>query len=147
MNEDLKELQKQECNKRLDILQKTYGLLENVIKEFDKEGVIYYSEYRNKIAPATLYWLSNEKDYTEAVEDFEEKYNSKVYHAILTPTIFGRNLTLLYVSQYTDEWKEDRTELAEGLPLAYCINLDAPECSEFGGVQIDGNMGGIVRLA
>lgn len=147
MVEDLKELQKTEALNRLRILQMKYELMETVITEFEKENVLYYSEYVNKHCPAILYWVSNEERYVNIIKEIEEQQNILVYHAILTPTIDGTYLTLLYVSQYQEEWQGDRNALNEGIPLAYCINLADPQMAEFGGIQIAGAMGGIVRLA
>ena len=56
-------------------------------------------------------------------------------------------LSMLYVSQHQEEWKRDRAELKDGLPLAYCINLADPEMAEFGGIQIKGASGGICQIA
>ena len=142
-----KELQRQEAINRLRILQREYGLMETVIKEFEQDGIIYYSECINKNVQGILYWISNEEEYETAIKEFEEKHNMTVYHAILTPTVYGRALTLLYVSEEQDEWKRDRDELTEGLPCAYVMMLDDEQSSEFGCIQIEDANGGITRLA
>ncbi len=121
--------------------------METVIKEFGIEDTIYYSEYSNKMFPAVLYWLSNREDLTEIVKEVEEQKEILVYHAILTPTIYGTQFTLLYVSNSQEEWEKEKTELKEGFPLAYCINLADTEMAEFGGIQIGGAIGGIRQLA
>lgn len=147
MEIDLRHLQKQEALNRLRILQMKYGLMKNVITEFEKEDTLYYSEYVSKYCPALLYWISNKEEYENAIKQFEKEHNALVYHSILTHTTFGTILTLLYVSENQEEWQEDREQLNEELPFAYCVNLEDDNCSEFGGVQIGGAMGGIVRLA
>ncbi len=147
MEKDLKQLQKKEALKRLKILQDKFELMETVTKEFKQDNTLYYSEYVNKSCPAILYWVSNKKEYENAVKEFEEKHNTLVYHCILNRTTFGTILTLLYVTEEQEEWKEDKEQLQEGLPLSYVVNLSDNECSEFGGIQIGGAMGGIVRLA
>ena len=147
MEQDLKQLQKKEALERLKILQDKFQLMETVTREFEKEDTIYYSEYINKQYPAILYWVSNKEKYENAIKEFEEKHNALVYYSILTHTSFGTILTLLYVTEEQEVWHEDKEQLQEGLPLAYCINLDDDNCSEFGGIQIGGAMGGIVRLA
>lgn len=147
MEQNLKELQKTEALNRLEILENRYKLLKNVVTEFKKKDNLYYSEYMNKHCPAILYWVSNKKEYKNAIKKFEKEHNALVYHAILTRTVFGTILTLLYVSEHQDEWLGDRKELYNGVPLAYCINLEDDTCSEFGGIQITGAMGGIVRTA
>lgn len=147
MSEDLKELQKNEALNRLRILQMNYELLENVVEEFEQDDKLYYSEYINQNMQGILYYIDNNEEFTNAIKEFEKKHQAKVYHAILTPLTYGRMLSLLYVSQYTEEWKRDRKELFEGLPLAYCMNLDDEITSEFGGIQISKANGGITRTA
>ena len=147
MSDELKDLQKNEALNRLRILQMKYGLLENVIKEFQADDTIYYSEYINKNIQGILYWISNEEEYVNAIKEFEEKHQAKVYHAILSPMEYGRILSVLYVSQHQDEWKMDRDDLNDGMPLAYCINLDDDTTSEFGAIQITKANGGISRIA
>lgn len=147
MSEELKQLQKDEALNRLRILQMKYGLLENVIKEFQAEDTIYYSKYINKNLQGILYWITNEEEYVNAIKEFEEKNQAKVYHAILCPMEYGRILSVLYVSQHQDEWKMDRDDLNDGIPLAYCINLDDDTTSEFGTIQITKANGGISRIA
>lgn len=147
MTEDLRQLQKTEALNRLRILQMNYELLENVVTEFEQDNTLYYSEYINKNAQGILYYVSNKEEFTNAIKEFEEKHQVLVYHAILTPLIYGRMLSLLYVSKYTEEWQRDRNELSEGLTLAYCMNLDDKTTSEFGGIQIAKANGGITRIA
>ena len=144
---NLKEKQKNEALNRLRLLQMKFELLENVVTEFEQNDTLYYSEYINKNAQGILYYVTNNEEITNAIKEFEEKHQAKVYHVILTPLIYGRMLSLLYVSQYTEEWQRDRNELSEGLPLAYCINLDNEVTSEFGGIQIEKANGGITRTA
>ena len=145
--EDLKELQKNEALNRLRILQMNFELLENVVTEFEQDDTLYYSEYINQNTQGILYYISNSEELTNVIKQFEEKHQAKVYHAILTPLTYGRMFSLLYVSPYTEEWKRDRNELTEGLPLAYCMNLDDETTSEFGGIQIEKANGGITRTA
>ena len=145
--QDLKEQQKQEALNRLKILQMNFELMENVINEFELDNITYYSEYQNKLFQGILYYISNEEEFENAVKNFEIKYNALVYHAILVPTKYGRILSLLYVSPHIEEWANDRNELAEGLPLTYCKNLDDDATSEFGTIQIAKANGGITRIA
>ena len=143
---DLRELQKQEALERLKILQEQYELMETVVNEFEKEDVVYYSEYTNKRQQGILYWISNNEEYVNAIKEFEEKYKALVYHAILTPMEFGTLLNLLCVCQYEEEWERERQELKDGYPFVYCMNLDDSSTSEFGTIQIAGANGGITRI-
>lgn len=147
MAEDIRTLQKKEAIERLKILHEKYELLENVITEFEKEDTLYYSEYKNKVFPAVLYWVSNREDLTELVKKVEEEKEILVYHAILTPTIYGTYFSLLYVSQNQEEWEEEKMYLKESITSAYSINLSDIEMAEFGDIQIAGAMGGIRQIS
>ena len=147
MEQELNQLQKQEAIERLKILQNRFQLMETVTKEFLNDGTVYYSEYQNQAFPAILYWVTNQEEYANIIKEIEEEKNILVYHAILTPTVYGKYLSLLYVSKCQEEWKKDKADLKQGLPLAYCINLSDPQMAEFGGIQIKGTMGGIRQLA
>ena len=147
MAEDIRTLQKKEAIERLKILHEKYELLENVITEFEKEDTLYYSEYKNKVFSAVLYWVSNREDLTELVKKVEKEKGILVYHAILTPTIYGAFFSMLYVSKNQEEWENDKIELKESLPVAYCTNLSDSKMAEFGGIQIAGSMGGIRQIS
>lgn len=147
MAEDIRTLQKKEAIERLKILHEKYELLENVITEFEKEDTLYYSEYKNKVFSAVLYWVSNREDLTELVKKVEEEKGILVYHAILTPTIYGTYFSLLYVSQNQEEWEEEKMYLKESITSAYSINLSDIEMAEFGDIQIAGAMGGIRQIS
>ena len=121
--------------------------MNSIVREYEKDNTIYYSEYQNKVFQGILYWVSNSEELSDAIKSFEDKHNSVVYHAILTPLTYGRMLSILYVSPHIEEWERDRKELAEGLPLAYCMNLDDSTTSEFGTIQIERSNGGITRVA
>lgn len=74
MEQDLKQLQKIEAIERLKILQDKFELMPTVTKEFEKDNVLYYSEYVNKSYPAILYWVNNKEEYKNAVREFEEEH-------------------------------------------------------------------------
>ena len=147
MSEELKQLQKMEALERLKILHKEFQTMNSIVRDYERDNTIYYSEYQNKVFQGILYWVSNSEELSDAIREFEERHNSVVYHAILTPLTYGRMFSILYVSPHTEEWAKDRKELAEGLPLAYCKNLDDETTSEFGTIQIERSNGGITRIA
>lgn len=125
---------KQEALKRMKYLK----LHSNTLRELEREDVVNYSE-----AYGILYWL--DEKWLGLVKDFEIKHKALVYHAIHNYTEFGELLTLLYVSDYKNEWEADWDDLHEGHAVAYVINLDDETCSEFGGVGIKPQFGGLVR--
>ena len=53
----------------------------------------------------------------------------------------------IVVSQYEEEWKDDRSDLKDGYALAYVKNMDDDTCSEFGSIGIKEQFGGLVRTA
>ena len=129
-------LQKQEALARM----RTLKLHENVIREFEKDDIINQSEHGG-----ILFWLDDNQK--ALVERFEKEYNAVVYHVIHSYTEFGELLAYLYVSQHEDEWGYDRDDLRQGTPIAYVENLDDSSLSEFGGIGIKSQFGGLCRTA
>ncbi len=76
----------------------------------------------------------------------EQERNIFVYHCILNHTIDGDLLTMLYVSEYQDEWDFEKNDLKNGCIDVYVCNLSRDIDSEFGSVQITGVNGGLVRV-
>ncbi len=138
---------KQECIERLKILETKYGLSKNVRKAFETEDTVYYSEDLGGPFKGILYWLHNNPEWVQKVQDLENLYNMKVYHGILTHFSFGDVLSLLYVNTDKENWDEDRYLLKQSLPMVYALNLTDEWMSEFGSVQIEGYNGGLCRLS
>lgn len=144
-NIDLKQKQKIECIERLKIL-KEKGLLNEVVKDFEKNNLIYYSE-QTKLG-GVLYWCtqSNGADnFVKLIEEFEQEHNAIVYHAIHCYTEYGELLNLMYVSSYEEEWEQDKQDLKENYVFSYVINLDDEMFSEFGSIGYDIKNGGLIR--
>ena len=145
MEEKLKKELRVESIERLKILEKKFGLLPTVRKEFEKDGTLYYAE--RSMLGGILYWVHNEDKYVEIVKKFEKEHNTKVYFCLLTYTEFGTLFDMFYVSSDKSVWEEDREELESGISLVYCENLDEEMFSEFGSISFKGMSGGIVRVA
>ena len=143
---NLRYLQIKQAIERLEILEKEYLLHENVLKEFKEDGTIYYSENLGGAFSGILYWLENKNEYVEKVRKIEKERNIFVYHCILNHTIDGDLLTMLYVSEYQDEWDFEKNDLRNGCTDAYVCNLNRDIDSEFGSVQITCVNGGLVRV-
>lgn len=79
------------------------------------------------------------------VPDFEKENNGLVYHVIKSHTTIGLMYSLLYVSEYEEEWEMDMEDLGTGHALAYVVNKDMPDCSEFGTIGIEPSIGGLRR--
>lgn len=128
--------QKTEALERMKILK----LYPNIIKEFEKDGIVNMSE-----SGGFLYWLSDAEK--EIIAEFETEHDALVYHVIHDSTDFGELYSLLYVSKYEEEWEYDRDDLRNGYALAYVKNVDDDCCSEFGSICIRPQFGGLVRTA
>ena len=139
--DELKTKQKQEALKRMRMLQ----IMPQVIKDFEKNDRVYYSERLNSMFPATLYWLDNHKEYVDLVNEFEKEHNALVYHAQLTHTNFGDLLSLFYVSKDEEYWSLDRKDIINGQIYSRVLNIQDDFLSDFGTIGIKSAMGGVVR--
>ena len=131
-----KERQKQEAIERMKLLE----LYPNIIKEFEKDGILNMSE-----SEGFLYWLNSDEQ--AIVDDFENKHNALVYHVIHNYTEFGELYSLLYISENENEWGYDKDDLKNGIALAYVKNVNTDWCSEFGSISIKPQFGGLIRTA
>lgn len=130
----MKEKQKKEALERMAML----GIHTNAVKEFKLYGKLNLSE-----GIGALYWL--EENEQKIVDEFEARNNAVVYHVIKSFTNFGVMYSLLYVSEYEEEWEQDQEDIREGMALAYVYNADMPDCSEFGTIGLRRSIGGLIR--
>lgn len=141
-----KALVEAEIRERFAILENNFDLIGTVKEDFFDDGSLYRSE-QNKVAiidVGVLFWLSDKEN--EMIKRLENKLGIKVYHVILNHTIEGEMYSLLYISQYQEEWELDKEELRNGQPFVYVYCPYDEFCSEFGGIGIDKGYGGIIRI-
>ena len=141
-------MMREEAIARLRILEEK-GLHPNVLREFEADGTVNYSERVSLggAAVGVLYWLDTEDKWVSKVKEFEERNNALVYHATVERFLeIGQMLDLFYVSAYEEEWEQDRADLEDGYALCYVAALDSPDCSEFGGIAFKVAAGGLVRI-
>lgn len=122
------------------IRMKRLNLHENVIKEFYESGKLNLSEHGG-----ILYWLDEAEN--KMVREWEEKTGNVVYHVIKNNMEFGLCYSFMYVSPNVDEWLFDNETLESGYPIAYVMNVDDRDCSEYGSIGIISSIGGLVRVA
>lgn len=121
-----REEKKAEAIKRMRKL----GIFGQTIHQFEKEDLVSISE-----PPlGAFYWVEGEE--LERMKQFEEQHNALVYCIVRSYTNIGMLDTYLYVSDYKEEWEMDHEDLKEWHQVAYVVNWDAPECSEFGSVGL-----------
>lgn len=130
-----REQQLAEAIKRMKALK----LHKNTIADL-KQGTVNVSKQMG-----ALYWAN--EDEQKIIEKFEAEHNALVYHAIYTPTHFGRCFSMLFVSQYEEEWEMDNKDIKAGYPIAMVINLDDEWCSDMGSIGVTPMFGGLIRTA
>ena len=81
-------------------------------------------------------WIYVEGKELEQVKTFEQNCNALVFAVIRTFTSYGIIDSYLFVSDYPEEWAEDRRLLTDGEATAYVYNHGMPYCSEVGSVGI-----------
>ena len=131
-----REMKKEEAIKRM----KKLNIIDDAVRQFKNEDIVMVSE-----PPfGGLYWLNDEEK--EMVRKFEEENDALVYIVVRAFTNFGKMDSLLYVSDYEEEWEMDNEDLKDGYAMSYTINHDMPDCSEFGSIAICSAGGGILRI-
>ena len=131
-----REIKKEEAIKRM----KKLNIIDDAVRQFKNEDIVMVSE-----PPfGGLYWLNDEEK--EMVRKFEEENDALVYIVVRAFTNFGKMDSLLYVSNYEEEWEMDNEDLKDGYAMSYTINHDMPDCSEFGSIAIRSAGGGILRV-
>lgn len=127
---------KNEALNRMTLL----GIQKSIINKFRQSNRIFVSE-----PPfGGLYDLPD--TLKKQVQDFEKEYNALVYMVVKAFTEFGELDSLLYVSQYQEEWQMDRADIKAGYVMTYTINQTDPICSEFGGICYKTIHGGVIRI-
>lgn len=130
-SENLKVAQCKEAIKRIDDLTETFNLNPH-IKDYFMKGRVYYS-YITALVWGQIDTIEYDPRYSHVVKEFEECTHSLVYHAIKTED----TLALLYVSNAPENWSIERL-LPNNCIGAYVHNFANPECSEDGGIFVEG---------
>lgn len=133
---------KQEAIKRMKMLR----LMPCVIKEFEDEGILNYSEMVNRFFDGMLFHAYENKYIAQAIDEFNEKNIGLPYHAQLTHTRYGDLLAILFVPYNNKYWTRDINDLKEGCAYCYVANLDEPLFSDFGTIEFASINGGITRV-
>ena len=92
-----------------------------------------------------FFWVEDEE--LEEMRRWEQEHNALVYVIVRSYTTLGQMDSYLYVSDHENEWEDDRDLLRHGEALAYVLNRDMPDCSEFGYIGIKRTIaGGLARI-
>lgn len=118
---------------------KKLDLHPNTIKDL-KNGTVNVSRQHG-----ALFWADENEQ--KIIAKFENEHNALVYHVIYTPTEFGELFSMLFVSQYDEEWELDNEDIDSGYPIAMVVNLTDEWCSDMGSIGVRKSFGGLVRTA
>lgn len=130
-----REKKKEEAIQRM----KELGIINGAIKQFKDDDIVMVSE-----PPiGGLYWLDDEQK--KIVDDFEKENDALVFMVVKAFTNFGNMLSLLFISDYEEEWEMDRDDIKDDIVMSYTINETAPELSEFGSIGVKRVGGGLIR--
>lgn len=132
------ENKKAEAIKRM----KALDLYKPYINLFEKDNKIFLSEMTGGV-----YEFDDNEELNAKVKAFEAEHDALVYHVIHTFTTIGEMYSFLYVSDYSEEYDIENSDIEEGYTLAYVWNKTDEWCSEFGSIGVRGKFGGIVRTA
>lgn len=126
---------KAEAIKRMKMMH----LIPDAIKQFKDGDQIMVSE-----PPfGGLYWIEDELQ--SRIKEFEEKNNALVYLVVRAFTSFGKMDSLLFVSDYKEDWDIEKEDIKDGIVFSYTINYDMPDCSEMGSIGFRSIGGGVLR--
>lgn len=127
---------KKEAVRRLKML----GILDEAIGEFERNQTVILSGDLGYLHRLTA-------EQKEIVRKFERRTGNLVYHVLRSVTPMGEMLSMLYVSDDPDgwEWEFAREDLRMRLPVAYVVNLDHEDLSEYGTIVIKPLLGGVIR--
>ncbi len=133
--------QKEEALYRMRQLTEAFDLNPNLVKYLE-EGRVYYS-YITGISWACVDTIMYDPSYVEVIKNFEEESGGYVYHAIETESIYGKMLTLLFVSPREKNWGMER--LTENYIYSYVYNFSDAD-GERGDVFLSSDNGALVRI-
>lgn len=136
---DLKEMKKQAI-KQMKALKFNNKVIENYIKE----GKIYKS---TNIKP---YIEEISKEEKKLIEDFENKYETIVFHVINVNSQVLNQYELLFVTRNKENWKDDVVDNKNGFIISNTIvintKLNKQMVNEIGIIGIENNNGGVYRV-
>lgn len=134
---------KSEGLERIEFWIKNFGLNPNIYNYFSEDR-LYYSYLTAGGFIGSIDTISYDKKYEKLVKEFENEYDTVVYHCIESKTVFGNFLTMLYVGRDKDEWSGERPFL-DGLVMANVYNLDE-SFNEIGLAKFEAYQGALVRV-
>lgn len=80
------------------------------------------------------------------IKDVETEHEITVYH-VVESIVYGMHCySMLCVCKYPEEYEMNVEDLKDGYAFSYVLNVDAPDCSEFGSIVVKPTFGGLHRI-
>lgn len=80
------------------------------------------------------------------IKDVETEHDIIVYHVIDGFVMGMHCYSMLCVCKYPEEYEMNEEDLKDGYAFSYVLNVDAPDCSEFGTICVKPTFGGLRRI-
>lgn len=80
------------------------------------------------------------------IKDVETEHDIIVYHVVENMVYGMRCYSMLCVCKYPEEYEMNEEDLKDGYAFSYVLNVDAPDCSEFGTICVKPTFGGLRRI-
>ena len=80
------------------------------------------------------------------IKDVEIEHDIIVYHVVDGFVMGMHCYSMLCVCKYPEEYEMNEEDLKDGYAFSYVLNVDAPDCSEFGTICVKPIFGGLRRI-
>lgn len=80
------------------------------------------------------------------IKDVETEHEITVYHVVENMVMGMHCYSMLCVCKYPEEYEMNEEDLKDGYAFSYVLNVDAPDCSEFGTICVKPTFGGLRRI-
>lgn len=80
------------------------------------------------------------------IKDVETEHDIIVYHVVDGFVMGMHCYSMLCVCKYPEEYEMNEEDLKDGYAFSYVLNVDAPDCSEFGTICVKPTFSGLRRI-
>lgn len=80
------------------------------------------------------------------IKDVETEHDIIIYHVVENMVMNMHCYSMLCVCKYPEEYEMNEEDLKDGYAFSYVLNVDAPDCSEFGTICVKPTFGGLRRI-
>ena len=80
------------------------------------------------------------------IKDVETEHDIIVFHVVDGFVMGMHCYSMLCVCKHPEEYEMDEEDLRDGYAFSYVLNVDAPDCSEFGTICVKPTFGGLRRI-